>query len=383
MLRVALTLLLTLGLMACNQQEDARPLAPVVATLPAPPEIPQAQHYTSHLISESYEHLTTAEEAVSALEQTIQSLIAQPGTDTLQRARALWREALSHYLMAQASMRLPVSEPPEWRAAGLTRDDLERQINSWPIEPGYIDYLNGYPYSGIVNDTTLELSENVLLDQHQFVDQSYVSVGFHALEFLLWGEYGHRHTSDFDRSAVAAESSENNPAVLNQERRGDYLLHAVRLLRQHMQRLQLRWAPDTGYYADRLQEVSPEKTLQASLLTAQGLIADELLNRYLQDTSSPFSGQSREDISALVTGLNHLLLPDDQSTGLNPMLAAREDLLTRLQDGFMGVRRSLNDWDLAETDEMARQTCRMALIELLSAFDETAQQLGMEVPFNE
>ena len=375
-------LVMAAGLTSCSQQEEARPLAPAASVLPAPPAIPEAQHYTSHLIAESYEHLTAAEAAISSLEQAIQTLIAQPEEDAVRQARRLWRESYSQYLIAQASMRLPVSEPPEWRSAGLTRDDLERQINSWPIEPGYIDYLAGYPYSGIVNDTALELTESSLLDQHQFADDSYVSIGFHAIEFLLWGESGQRTAADFDRS-LKTVASEERPAVINQERRGDYLLHTVRLLRQHMQRLQLRWSPDTGYYASRLAEVSPEKTLQASMLTAQSLIADELLNRYMNEESSPFSKQSQADISALTTGLSHLLLPEDSATGLNPMLVPYPELSQRLQAGFAGTEECLNDWQQNDSEALARQNCRLKLIELLSALDQTAQQLGMEVPLSE
>lgn len=383
MLRRAGTLLLvSASLIACSDQEAQRPLAPAAATLPPPPSIPQSQHYTAHLIAEAHEHLSAAEDAATRLEQSVHSLIAHPENDNLELSRALWRDAYNHYLISQATMRLPISPPPEWRDAGLTREDLERQLNSWPIESGYIDYLDGYPYSGLVNDTSLAINETTLSEQHQFADDTYVSIGFHAIEFLLWGEQGLRDASDYDRS-VTTLPDEEDLAVMHQTRRGDYLLYSVRLLRQQVQRLRMRWTPDTGYYASRLQEIRPEKTLQASLLTAQQLLSEELLNRYLAYDSSPFSGQSRADISALITGLAHLLLPEDTSAGLHPMLAQRPLLADELQSGFAGADECLTDWDLAGTAEEARRNCRQRLIELLSVLDGTGQQLGIGLPLSE
>lgn len=54
--------------------------------------------------------------------------------------------------------------------------------------PGYIDSVKGYPFSGIVNDSSLPLEAESLREQHGLTDKSDVSIGLDVIAFLLWGE---------------------------------------------------------------------------------------------------------------------------------------------------------------------------------------------------
>ena len=67
----------------------------------------------------------------------------------------------------------------------LARIDTTR-VDAWPIYEGFIDSLPGYPDSGIINDTTIELSRASLLQQHGITANSEASIGFHPLEFMLF-----------------------------------------------------------------------------------------------------------------------------------------------------------------------------------------------------
>jgi putative iron-regulated protein len=427
-------------LSACSQDDAPRSLSPEAANLPVPAKLPDAGEFARYLPSQAFTQLSIATNEAAALKRSIDTLIATPTQATLNQARTHWRLSYSAYITALASSRLPVAEPPEWQSAHLTRRHLTEQLNSWPIEPGYIDYLDGYPFTGIVNDTTLTLSADNISSQHKFSDASYVSLGYPAIEFLLWGESGLRDSSDFDRSADQPPAApalttpiENNTptendtaldvdgshnsthsltvtpkphakTVANQARRGEYLRIISDLLHQQLQRLQLRWEPESGYYANKVAQVSPEKVLQASLMTTQRLIREELLGHYLMNEgSSPFSAGNHQDVAAALSGLRELFLPKSTTAGLAPLLAQSvhtvkeidassqqiEDVnttageppanspLARLKARLAPDSACGSGWQSADSHTASRQACRQQLLELLATLEEINTQLGM------
>ena len=60
------------------------------------------------------------------------------------------------------------------------------KIEAWPISPGFVDSIENYPYSGIVNDFTIEITPEVLKAQHMITDPSEISLGFHVLEYYAF-----------------------------------------------------------------------------------------------------------------------------------------------------------------------------------------------------
>ena len=63
---------------------------------------------------------------------------------------------------------------------------MSNTIDAWPIQEGFLDSLQYYPTSGIINDLTLSIDRETLRNQHGITDAEEVSLGFHAMEFLLW-----------------------------------------------------------------------------------------------------------------------------------------------------------------------------------------------------
>ena len=60
------------------------------------------------------------------------------------------------------------------------------KIEAWPLSPGFIDSLKDYPYSGIVNDSTIQITPEVLKTQHMITAPSEISLGFHVLEYYAF-----------------------------------------------------------------------------------------------------------------------------------------------------------------------------------------------------
>lgn len=389
MKRIASVLLGSLMLLsACSDSEHSKPMSREVSSLPEPESLAVDEAYPERLINIAYAQLSKSVEAAQALQSSAEALRKNATPERLAEARNHWRASYSAYLSSLAASDIPVREPSEWFAAKLTRRHLAEQINSWPVEPGYIDYLEGYPFTGIVNDTTLVIDRESLLAQHQFSDVTYVSVGYHAIEFVLWGENGQRPASDFDMNAAKPEEGDSSP-VAHHERRGDYLTTLVGILIADLQRLQMRWTPSPeaqGYYAQLLSAATPTETLQASLLTVNRIIEQDLLQNYLTDTgSSPFSGGTPVDVEAIMRGIRQVLISEDGASGLQPLLTARKQekdltLLAEVITLTSADTACIAGWQTAVSYLEGQSACRQQMLDLLITLKQINDQLGLQIP---
>jgi putative iron-regulated protein len=66
-----------------------------------------------------------------ALYKAVKALIANPGTKTLDAARAAWKAA-----------RIPYQQTEVFRFGNAIVDDWEGKVNAWPLEEGLIDYVD-------------------------------------------------------------------------------------------------------------------------------------------------------------------------------------------------------------------------------------------------
>src|SRR5690606_17067548 len=119
-------------------------------------------------------------------------------------ARDAWRRAHNAYMEFQLLSALSGSNPGLFGALA----EYDFALEAWPIQPGYLDYFDVYSHSGIVNDMALPLTAEAVREQHGLTDSSDVSIGFHALEYLLWGENGERPLADFAPATPDAAQEE-------------------------------------------------------------------------------------------------------------------------------------------------------------------------------
>lgn len=379
-------------LAACSQAPD-EPAAKVVAMLAADANSDyDTDVFVSQLGLTAYTEMSQAGEKAQQLDAKISAFLFEPSKAHLIEAQEAWRSAYSAFLFSRIYAFLPLSDPSDWSKKGQNNQQTLYQLDAWPIEGGYIDYLAGYPFSGIVNDLALELNEKNLLEQHGFADKSYASIGFHPIEFMLWGEDGKRSWRDFvaqentsslpadDTQEIEAGDSER-PKVQNNNRRRQYLQLTSELLQKHLLRLQERWEPSKGYYPAMLTRAKSSQVLLASFTATQKLIAQELLAKRLNQDGSEFSQSSWQDIAALITGVRHLFLPDNgKQAGLNSIFTEEQPILAAWQTLFQQFDQNLETWQNAADQQQAKQACRQQLIELLTLLNQTASQLNMRLP---
>lgn len=187
------------------------------------------------------------------LQAAVAALIANPSEATLTAARTAWLEA-----------RVPYQQTEVFRFGNAIVDDWEGKVNAWPLDEGLIDYVdasyggatdkNAYAALNVVANPTFTLSGEevdateitpaLLEETLQEADavESNVATGYHAVEFLLWGQdlngtdhgAGERPWTDYATGEACTGG--------NCDRRGQYLKAATDLLVSDLEYMAAQWA---------------------------------------------------------------------------------------------------------------------------------------------
>ena len=177
-------------------------------------------------------------------------------------------------------------------ASILQSADNFRRIDAWPIETGFLDSLPDYPGSGIVNDSTLDITSTSLEEQHQYTDESEVALGFHVLEYYAF----ERSLGDF---GVDARNYRKRQQVIQ--------LVAELLLRDITS---FSSSQETGTEAN-------EDSYSVLLLKIQRRLQLVFSEFNLLGEHSPYSGRSSQNVGAQLGAIAELL---DEPVGLNHFL---------------------------------------------------------------
>lgn len=280
-------LLLSVGVIilavSCNKNDDPIPAVGIT-------EQQVVEQYAT-IVSETYNDAYN--EAVK-MQTALNAFVASPSDITLQAAKTAWLAARAPYGRTEAFRFYggPIDVEP---------GGPEGLMNAWPMDEAYVDYVVGDDGAGIINDPAgyPTLSETVLEAANQANAEEEVSTGWHAIEFLLWGQdlsttgQGTRPYTDF----VAGGTAEN------QVRRGEYLLAVTDLLLQNLQSLVDAWKTGGAYRTQFTTAANANASLQL-LLTgigkfAKGELGGERMKAYItkeqEDEHSCFSDNTTND----------------------------------------------------------------------------------------
>jgi putative iron-regulated protein len=136
------------------------------------------------------------------LRKQVKLLVTEPTLENHISAKMSWVQAWLPYLQSEAL---------------FSYADTADSINSWPIDPGYIDYVEARPESGIISnpDQFPDLSPEAL---DKLNGQDGATTGYHVIEFLLWGEVkgiaGRGKRTHIDYDAGKSRHAERRAAFL-------------------------------------------------------------------------------------------------------------------------------------------------------------------------
>ena len=216
------------------------------------------------------------------LQLAVNQLLANPTDQNMLAARAAWVAA-----------RIPYMQTEAYRFGNTIVDDWEGKVNSWPLDEGLIDYVVRRPTapsrprtsftpptssptprspSAARSSNTSKITKELLADKLQEAGgvEANVATGYHAVEFLLWGQdlngtgpgNGNRPASDYDTKKCTGGHC---------DRRAQYLTRRHRPAGRRPAWMAAQWAPG-GEARKTIEDGSAEAGLTA-ILTGLGSLS--------------------------------------------------------------------------------------------------------------
>ena len=333
------------------------------------------------------------------LQTAIREFLAAPDEAKLTAARDAWKAARRPYLQSEAYRFYagPIDNP----------DGPEPLLNSWPLDENFIDAASGSPDPGIVGNAKRypTITPELLVKLNQADGEKNVACGWHAVEFLLWGQ---------DQSATGPGSrpATDYTFARNAKRRGEYLQACADLIVQQLEVLVSDWAPeDPENYRANYRAVfeegvdySVERMLSAVIFLSENELAGNRLQvawdtKDQENEHSCFSDTTWQDNVEDATALQNVWLgqyvrPDGtrlSGPGLRDICRqvqpAAEKQLTQLIEANITKARAIpQPFDQAiqgEDDTPGRK----AVLALITSLEDTgaelrklARALSIEVP---
>ncbi|CAA0087565.1 Iron-regulated protein A [Zhongshania aliphaticivorans] len=225
----------------------------VYAATPQPIDNNDKHAVAVHYTNMAYAIYSDAELSAIALKTSIEALVNSPSQNTLNAAKTAWKTARKAYQQSEA-----------FRFGNPIVDDWEGQLNSWPLDEGLIDYVSddyffalgniGAELNIIANETiTLggevidasQINAELLRSLHELGGSAAnVTTGYHAIEFLLWGQDLNGHNIGAGERPYTDYLDSEQCTHGNCNRRAAYLLTATTMLVEDLQGMSTQWAAD-------------------------------------------------------------------------------------------------------------------------------------------
>ena len=298
------------------------------------------------------------------LQKAINAFAANPTATTLQAAKDAWLASRESYGSTEI-FRLsngPIDAEDGWVAEAY--GGLEGEVNSWPLDENLIDYTVDANYkrtSGNVIDTkgmftpggedahsvnVSKITPEVLGELNVNGGDANVASGYHAIEFLLWGQ-------DQDYSNMIEDKITNGPMTAGQrplsdfttdklkQRRLDYLTAAADKLVADLATVSSAWntkvSGNNGLYraalldklsGDEKSKNIPTATSLKQILAGMGVFSkSELANERIavavltpseEDEHSCFSDNTHRDIAMNYQGIKNVLTGEYKGKKVGP-----------------------------------------------------------------
>lgn len=281
----------------------------------------------AELVEASYAASIASSEALLV---SITTLLTTPNDETMAAAKKQWLVARDDYGPTEA-FRLydgPIDAP---------ETGPEGRINAWPMDEAYVDYVVDAPAAGIINNVAAfpEITPAVLVEANEKGGETNISTGWHAIEFLLWGQDanadgpGNRPITDYTTSPV-------------KDRRAKYLSLLATQLVADLRSVYEQWTPTgayrTAFIADP--DASLAKILRGIGALSAGEVAGERMavpfeTKDQEDEHSCFSDNTNADIVNNAIGIRGVYLGElagKKVASLSSLIAATNaELDTRLR----------------------------------------------------
>lgn len=319
----------------------------VVGSLTEEQAAPVAEHYADGVHASYQASIDSATE----LRASLADLTEDPTDEHLAAAKEQWLAARDDYGPTEAFRFYdgPIDDPD---------DGPEGRINAWPMDEAYVDYVEGDPGAGIINNAAdhPEITAEVIVSANEEGGETNISTGWHAIEFLLWGQDldddgpGTRPVTDYTTSPTA-------------ERRATYLNLLADQLVADLTSVAEQWAPDGEYREEFLAD--PVRAVGHMFRGIGALTVGELSGERIavaletmdqEDEHSCFSDNTNADVHNNAIGVQWVYTGTYPSTGDGP-----------------GLDSLVEEVDAELARELTEQIA--ATVELTGSYTETFDQM--------
>ena len=395
-----------------------------------PSDSAASQPATKASVVEHYANLAHAgyEDALitaKALDEAIDRLLANPTEANMKAAKEAWLAA-----------RVPYQQTEVFRFGNVVVDDWEGQLNAWPLDEGLIDYVQADDYqyelgnagatANIVGSKSVNvggetidvtnLTPELLADLNEIGgSEANVATGYHAVEFLLWGQDLHGFEQGNGERPVTDYLTGTDCTNGNCDRRADYLDAVTDLLVSDLEWMVGQWAADNSdNYRSQLVSASADEGVQKMLFGMGSLSLGELAGERMkvaleansyedehdcfsdnthnshyyngQGIQNVYTGNYRRVDGSLVSGpsLSDLVAQSDPEldANLNEQLKASMQALGVMKSKAESSQNPMPfDMMIAPGNAEGATIVNgaiMALVEQTGSIEKAARQLGLE-----
>ena len=313
----------TLAMKAAIKARHGRRLAAILATAALTAAVfvlPANAETDAKAVIKTYSDIALAKYedsllAAQTLDKAIEALIAKPSAETLAAARDAWKAS-----------RIPYQQTEVYRFGNPIVDDWEGRVNAWPLDEGLIDYVdvsygtesdeNSLYTANVIANKTISIDGKVIDASNitpEFLSgtlqeagdiEANVATGYHAIEFLLWGQdlngtgpgAGNRPYTDYDTA---------NCSNGNCDRRAQYLKSASTLLVGDLEEMVGNWKDD-GAARKHLTDGEPNAGISAILTGMGSLSYGELAGERMKLGLLLHDPEEEHDCFSDNTSISHL-----------------------------------------------------------------------------
>lgn len=244
------------------------------------------RHY-AEIVSATY---SDSAKAAETLRTAVHQLLATPSTETLAAARSAWIASRKPYLQSEA-----------FRFYEGPIDLIDGHLNSWPVDEEYIESIIKH------SDLHPQLSAETITALNEKDGEKSISTGFHAIEYLLWGQ---------DQNANGPGDRPYQDFLPVSERRREFLRIVTDMLVADLKTLENDWRADrSDNYRAWFLSSAPHQSLRKILHGMGTLSAAELAGERLtvayetkeqEDEHSCFSDTTQTDMFLNALGIQNV-----------------------------------------------------------------------------
>ncbi|HYD68085.1 imelysin family protein [Azospirillum sp.] len=255
-------------------------VAAVLLPLAAHAQAPAAKDILKNYADIAQASYEDALGGAKALKAAVDALVANPTEETLAKARQAWVVARVPYMQTEA-----------FRFGNPIVDKWEGKVNAWPLDEGLIDYVdasygasenNPYGTANVIANKKIraggktidagKITPALLADKLQEAGkvEANVATGYHAIEFLLWGQ-DLNGTGPGAGARKATDFSTANCTNGNCDRRVQFLTVATDLLVADLEEMAKAWGAK-GKARESIAKAGEKKGI-ARILTGLGSLS--------------------------------------------------------------------------------------------------------------